>query len=59
MIEYSYLENAKDDYKDFSKYYDGTFKEFIKSRFDLVDKFDVVYFAPCGLIDNDDIIFTT
>lgn len=57
MIEY--LEDAKDDYKDFSKYYDSTFKEFLKSRFDLVDKFDILYFAPCGLIDNDDIIFTT
>lgn len=52
MIDY--LDDAENAYLEYSKYYDGTLEEFIKSRFELVNNNDVVYFAPCGLIDNDD-----
>ncbi len=51
MIDYIEEESA---YLEYSKYYDGSLEEFIKSRFELVEKFDAVYFAPCDLINNDD-----
>ncbi len=59
MIDY--LDDAKDAYNEYSKYYKGSYDEFIKMRVELVNNFDITYFAPYGLIDSniEDIIFTT
>jgi hypothetical protein len=61
MIEYSYLDDAEEEYNEFSKYYNGSFDEFIKMRVELVNKYDITYFAPYGLNDSniEDIILTT
>jgi hypothetical protein len=59
MIDY--LDDGEIAYLEYSKYYDGMLEEFIKSRFELVNNYDIPYFAPCGLInyDDDHIIFAT
>ena len=51
MIDYIEEEAA---YLEYSKYYDGTLDEFIKSRFELVNNYDIPYFVPCDLINADE-----
>jgi hypothetical protein len=50
MIDYIEEEAAHLEY---SKYYNGTLEEFIKSRFDVVINCDMVYLSPLINISND------
>ena len=51
MIHYIEKEAA---FLEYSKYYDGSLQEFIKSRFELVKNYDDIYFMPFDLINNND-----